>query len=92
MKEYFKIELKYKVLVDKLEKLAETLKKEQYNTDISQVNPDDVKSVISSEDYEILSEKKPNTLYGALRLGVKPTGIASIYFYLKRKGLLQKAE
>jgi tRNA uridine 5-carboxymethylaminomethyl modification enzyme len=90
VKEYFKIELKYKNFVEKLEKLAETLKKEQYNTDISQINPDDVKSVISSEDYEILTKKKPNTLYGALRLGVKPTAIASIYFYLKRQELDQK--
>lgn len=83
---FLEIELKYKTYNDRLSKIAETLKQEQYDTDISNINLEDTKGFLSFEDFEILSQKKPNTLYGAMRLGMKPTAIASIYFYLKKKG------
>ena len=85
IKEFLKIELNYKTYNERLNKIAETLKREQYDTDISRIDAAATKSFLSFEDYEILVNKKPNTLYGAMRFGMKPTAIAAIYFFLKRQ-------
>ena len=39
---------------------------------------------LSVEDYQILTTQHPTTLYAAMRLGVKPPAIASIYFYIQK--------
>lgn len=90
IKELVEIELKYSLYNEKLKQIAETLKKEQYDTDISQIEVEKTKSFLSSEDYEILSTKHPTTLYGAMRLGMKPPALVSLYFYLKRNKEVSK--
>ena len=49
------------------------------NLDISTVNLNKLKKILSNEDYERLATNKPQTLNAAKRLGIKQAALAIIY-------------
>lgn len=57
------------------------MKKNEVQTDISQLSYEKLKPHLTQEEYELLSTKKPKTIYAASRIGgIRPSTLIYLHF------------
>lgn len=62
------------------------MKKEQYRTELSDLDFDELDGIITSEELLKLKENKPRTLFAASRIsGIRPTTLILMHQTLKNK-------
>ena len=61
------------------------LQSEEYKTDITGLQLEETKDLISNEDFEILRDARPATLHGAMRAGMKPAALLILYHLQKQR-------
>ena len=85
VQEHVETELKYKVYLEKQRKEIEHMKKDQFTTDISEVEFDSLINSICKEEIEKLKENRPQTIHAASRIqGIKPTTLIFLHHMVRR--------
>lgn len=91
IKEDVETELKYRLYLEKQKKEIENMRKEQFTTDISEVDFDTLLNSVCKEEVEKLKEHKPQTIHAASRIqGIKPTTLIYLHQLVKRLAEAQK--
>ena len=85
IREHVETELKYNVYLEKQRKEIEHMKKDQFTTDICEVEFDSLISSVCKERIEKLKENRPQTIHAASRIqGIKPTTLIFLHQRVKR--------
>ena len=85
IKSHVEAELKYGLYLEKQRKEIEYMKKDQFTTDISEVEFDSLIASVCKEEIEKLKENKPQTIHAASRIqGIKPTTLIFLHQLVKR--------
>jgi len=85
IKDHIETELKYGIYLEKQRKEIENMRKDQFTTDISEVEFDSLGSSVCKEEIEKLKENKPQTIHAASRIqGIKPTTLIFLHHLVKR--------
>lgn len=85
IKDHVETELKYRIYLEKQKKEIEKMRKDQFTTDISEIEFDNLLSSVCKEEIEKLKENKPQTIHAASRIqGIKPTTLIFLHQLVKR--------
>jgi len=82
---HIETECRYKIYLTKQIREIESLKRDQYRADISNIDFDVLKHAVCPEEIEKLKSNRPTTIHAASRIpGIRPTTLIYLHQYLRR--------